>query len=792
MNKLDFKIAYRNFTSKKFYNFLNLISLSVGLASFILVMLYVNSEIDYDKWNGNRERIFLVGLQTPNGPSAFTPSKLAQDIIDKCPDVQEVGRTNTAMFQIPFYSKNGKVIIKNWVGADYSIAKIFDIKPKGLELVNQGEVPSILLSEETGKILFPKENEIQNNVVTMMSKSGPPLPIMGIVAPVRGKSNLIFDCIGFSNDITSGKNTSYAANEYRTYILVKKNTDIEAILNKIDKIYKENALSDSSVVAKTFLTKHKGPVVFLDKLKDLNLKPTYGSDINYRIVTGLTILSIIILIISGINFTSLYVSQANTRSKEVGIKKTAGISKNKIACQFVFEIFLQCIIALVFAVAIAIVALPYMHHLFEVSFTLSDISIKEVGQVLLAVLLLTLISGIYPALLMAKFKPIVVLRGDLLATGSGKLSWLRKGIVLFQLGFAILFVISLIFINKQINFMKAENSGFKPENVLYVDNIAFFNNPKDFASARRQIKQINGVDYVTVASNIPGGNRPASKEFNFKGEIHSLNAIGVDYEYFETLGIPLNQGRLFDPSYPDSANVIINELAANKFGRNPIGQTISGCGIVYKIIGVVRNIKAYGFEEKINPTIYLLNDNCNLSKLHILIRYKSYQLSSITKTLSNQWSVINKLDGDNFSYHFVDDLYKQLFIKQNQLQAVLIFFSTLAIIIAALGVFSLSANYINIRTKEIAIRKVFGATTKDILILLSKPFIYLAVIANMIIMPFTIIIVNNWLNSFSYRISLNIFPFILTLLISISIIFITITLQVLNTARFMPGTKLKK
>jgi putative ABC transport system permease protein len=297
-----------------------------------------------------------------------------------------------------------------------------------------------------------------------------------------------------------------------------------------------------------------------------------------------------------------------------------GIIKRKIAFQFMLEIFIQCLVALVVAFGIVIIGLPYFNQLLRVNLLISGINFTIIAQLAFTLILLTLLAGIYPALVMAGFKPADVLRGDQFSNG-GKLSWVRSSITVLQFTFAIVFVITLVVINQQVTFMKTEDAGFTAKQVVYIDNLGIYNNPQKFESVRNRIKAIPGVKNVTVVSNVPGGIIPVSNEYTVQNKAVTMNTIGVDYEYFETLNIRLKEGHVFSSlSSGDSANVVINEAAAKAMDlKHPVGTTINGCGGRYKIIGVTKDVKAYGFEENIQPTIYLMNDHCGLSKTQIMI-----------------------------------------------------------------------------------------------------------------------------------------------------------------------------
>lgn len=792
MNILNFRIALRTFLKGKAFYSLNILGLAIGLAAFILVSLFIDSETSYDKWNKNIDRIYLVERELPNGPSPYTPAKLAAAIKGQCPEVEEAGRINTALFQIPFYTQSGRFLIKKWVGADYSISGILGVKPKGFALNPKSATPTILLSKETAKVLFPGDNLMQNKTVNMMSRSGPPMLIAGVIEDFPGNTNLKFDCIGFSTDITSGKDQSYSTQIYQTFLLVKPSADIALLTKKIDRVYKAEALADTSQVAKEAIRRSDRPAIYLDPLKNLHLKPHYGSNVSNQIVISLAILAVIILIASAVNFTNLYISQADKRAKEVGVKKVNGVAEKKIALQFILEIFIQCLLALAFSFLFVSIVLPYFNSLLQVELLISGVDTHLVIRLIATLVVLTLVAGAYPAIVMAGFNPIEVLQGRQL-TKQGKLSYIPMMITLLQFTIAIAFVIILVVVNQQVTYMKSENRGFTSKQIIYIDNLTLFNKPGTFRQVRNRIKEIPGVKAVTVASNIPGGIQPATHEYLFRGVPYALNTISVDYSYFETLNIKLAAGHVFDsPASGDSTNAVINEAAAKVMNlKEAENGRIAGCGGQYKIIGIVKNIKAYGFEESVQPTIYLMNDRCGLSKTQIMISAENSRIPSILNALNKNWADINKLDGDNFNYHFLDELYGQLFVKQEQLQTVLVFFSALAVLIAALGFFSLAAQAVRLRLKETTIRKVLGAGTKQLIITLSKPFFYIVLCANIVAWPMALFVAHKWLETFAYRIDISVLPFFIALITSIIIVVVTVCIQISRSVRFNPAAKLK-
>lgn len=298
---------------------------------------------------------------------------------------------------------------------------------------------------------------------------------------------------------------------------------------------------------------------------------------------------------------------------------------------------------------------------------------------------------------------------------------------------------------------------------------------------------------MTVASNVPGGIIPASYEYTVQSKAYAMQTVAVGYQYFETLDIALKAGQFFSSSFQaDSTNAVINETAAKTLGLNkPIGTTIKGRSGSYRIIGVIKDVKANGFETSVQPTVYLMNDGYGLPKTQIMISAENNAIPAILNTLGHQWADINKLDGDNFNYHFLDELYGQLFTKQEQLQSVLTWFSGLAVFIASLGFFASAAQAIRLRMKEIAIRKVFGANARELMLTVGKPFFYIVIIANITAWPVASIIATRWLETFAYRISISFTPFVIAMVISLVIVAFTVCLQIVRAVRFNPAIKLK-
>jgi putative ABC transport system permease protein len=790
MFKLNFKIALRNLWKNKVYTAINIGGLSIALAAFILVILYVTYETSYDKDVPNYDRIYQVGRSLPDFKTEYTPAPLAKAIKDHFPEIEMAGRTKSIPFEFPMTTDHGRVYTKKALQLDQQTAKMFNIIPSGGPDEEKDLKLNMYIPELFRKQLFPDPKLTFPQFIMLGPKAAAQKEMVwGTIDRVDEHSNLKFDIVVIGRDIAFN-DQDYGTNNHNTYIQVKQGANILALEKKIDQLYKRELIK-SGVPANDRRIAGRS-VIFLDALKNLHLKPIAGNDTNYKVVMALFGLSILILIIACINFTNLSIVLATKRAKEVGIKKVMGAYRLSLTFQFITEIFMQCFIALVLALVLAEIMLPLFNSIFNTPLSIwTGISFLT-WQLPLILVLVTLISGIYPAMVLSGYKPVQVLKGNFQT--SYKTLWLRNSLLIGQFGIAIVFIVGLLVVNSQLKYMRAEDTGFKPDQVLYIKNIVLFREPWSFEPLHEKILKIPGVNNVTIASNLPDGSKPGTNTYKIDGKEATIDFIFTDYDYFETLGIELKEGRFFSKEFKsDEENgAVLNETAVARYGIiNPVGKTIRGCGIDYKIVGVIKDFKSQGFERAINPTIYTIKNPCSFSKDKIMINIDQSRMSLVVAALKKQWPDINKTDGDDFRYEFVNELYGRLFKKQEQLQSVFFFAAVLTIFIALLGLFAFSAFTIANRVKEISIRKILGATDLDVYRLLNSYFVWIVLVANLIAWPAAYLLARKWLGTFAYRIEMPLIPFITAAVISTIITVLTVSIQVRKAVKTNPADALK-
>ncbi|WP_129714939.1 FtsX-like permease family protein [Pedobacter sp. SYP-B3415] len=788
MFKLNLKIALRNLWKNKLVTTINIGGLSVALAAFVLIVLYVGYETGYDSKLPHVERVYQVGRSLPEMKTPYTPPTLSEVIKNSVPEVELVGLVKKAGFDFAVSSAHNTFFTADYTMVDYDAARLFDLRPEGGLKKPDGETGALFyLPGAALQTLFPGKKDHKPAMVILGSKSA------GFSGAVTGAtlanphSVLQYDALSIQNKLGAGE--GYGHNNYFTYLRVKPGTDRAALQKKLTMLYRQELIRSGAHAQGTSVTSVS---VFLDPLVNAHLKPAWGSNGPFKIVVALFTLGLLILLIACINFTNLSIAQATGRAKEVGIRKVMGAARYNLARQFVIEIFLQCLLASVLGLIIAELLLPKFNAVFQVPLVIRTLSTGLVWQFPLIIMFITLAAGGYPALVLSGFRPAAVLKGNFQT--SRETTWLRKGLLVFQFAAAAVFIAALMIVTSQLRYMRTEDTGFRAEQVITIKNMAFFNEPHKFASIRNQLLTIPGVRSATVATDIPDGSKTGTARYSAEGRETSIDFVNVDFDYFETLSIPLVSGRTFSEKFgTDTADAaILNQSAVARYGLNdPIGKIIRGCEKTYRIVGVTKDLKAQGFEHAVQPTIYTINNPCSNPKTRILLKIDAAQMSAAISTLKMRWADINKLDGEHFRYHFLDELYGRLFEKQEQLQKVFVAASVLTVCIAMMGLFAYARYLIGSRNKEIAIRKVLGAGNLQLLQLLNSGFIALVLLANLLSWPLAYLLAQAWLDGFAYRISIPLYPFLFAGAATLLITIVTVTVQAWHSMKANPVAALK-
>lgn len=788
MFRLNFKIALRNLKKSPLATCINIGGISVAIAAFIVIVLFTRYENNYDAENPNYENIFLVGRDLPNSTTSYTSPELAKKIKETCPEVVYVAKTKFTNFEFAMLNENSRLYLKNVLSADADAYKIFNfrINIKQFKPKAKGE-RSFFLSLNDYKSLFPKSKEVVPEMVMVGNKAfGMTSLVDGVFTPIP-HSNIVFDGLALADDISF--ETDATDQSYTTFIQVKPDTDIDHLENKINLIYHE--LLKKNVVEANLAGK-KTNTIFLDPLKNLHLQPRTEAVNHKKIMDGVLYLGVLVLLLGCINAVNINIEQSTKRAKEIGVKKVMGATRYSLSLQFMLEIFVQCSLAAVIGLIIVESILPSINTVLDVDLTLGTGDPTILWLLPITLLLTTILTGIYPAWILSSFKPALVLKGNFEKSFQGQ--WLKKVFLVFQFSIAMSFIIGLLIVKGQLNYMQTQDKGFSADQLLYIKNMVIFDKEEVFKPVKDKIQKINGVKSVTVASNIPTSPKASSQLFSVDGIENHFSVVNVGFDYFETLDIKLNDGRLFSPEFglDTVSNVIINEAAVKKYNiSNPIGKAIRGCNTTYNIIGVISDFKSEGFEKAVEPTLYSIKNTCGDIKLAIMVKIDQNKVPAVLHELKGKWAGINKLDGEDFRYEFVDNLYSKLFERQERLRFIISTLSAITMLIALFGIFAYAKFMINSRRKEIAVRRILGAGDFQIVSLLNSHFTWLIIISNVIAVTVVYIIANKWLENFAYKQSLSATPFVITSALTALLIICTVSYQAFRAIKTFPARVLQ-
>ncbi|WP_164108818.1 MULTISPECIES: ABC transporter permease [Sphingobacterium] len=792
MTKYFFTFLFRSLLNNKFFALINITGLALGFAGFILAYQYINRERSYDQWNPNYEYIYRIGLTYQGNYSPITPPSLAKTIKSQLPEIEQAGLIlDYSYSNYPMFGKES-VNVRKTLLIDSGAAKIFQIESMtGPLYKSTGQQEASLVSEELGKRLFGKEYldfSAPKNVSVLSIHHGFKEKIYGI-GKDRALSLIDYDLLLIKEIDSEQQGNPY---NYHTYIQAKPGTNISLLADKITKIYQEQTAQEGLIKHSSFA---KGKI-YLDPLSNLHLRPKDGSNGPYLTLWILGILSALTLVLSAINFANLTMAQADSRAKEIGIKKMFGSSRSSITLQLLGEILTQCLLAACVAGLVLLLTGNMLKTWLNEDLIDYLFHTTTLLQLLSAICVTSIIAGFYPAVILAGYKIGTTIKGKLQT--NPKRVYLRNSLLAFQFFIAFSFICGALLVYQQMQFVKETDKGFSTDQVINFKGVGLYYDMKPdgtFYDFKRRLTQSPNIVSVSSATNIPAGaDAPPKKHFTYQNQTIELDHIGIDIGYFETLDIAdvAGAGEIsLDQLLKDSTEnyAVINETAAKELGiRSPFGVKITGCETDFTVTAIVKDIIAYGFENKIAPTVYSYKNECGPGryKTSVIVKTKAGKTKEAIQAVKEEWIKNPSAESLPLDYEFLDLAYAQLHAKQSQLEILLNGFTMLSLFIAMLGIFSVSAYDIVVRNKEISIRKILGATTKDILFHLNKTYIYILVTASVLGIPIAYFLMKDWLNNFAYKVSITPWIFILSIGVIAFILTIIVSFQSLKAARSNP------
>lgn len=802
--------AYRNIVRNKFYSAINIAGLAIGIICAILILLYVQEELTFDKHHSNYERIYRLEsdftISDKNTLAALVPMPMAPTLMDEYPEIEDYARfAGFGIDDILFTYQEKKFYEDNIYFADSSVFDVFThdfIFGSPEQALN--EPNTMVITESFSQRYFGDANPV-GEVLT--SSNFGDFRVTGVIENVPSNSHLTYECLlsmativeltGVErfNDRSAG---SFWNISVFGYLLLKENTSMEGLHAKFPDFYEKYMASLGNQINASFN-------LMSQRLDQVHFHSTLEFDLpvgNYNYIIIFSLVGIFMLIIACVNYMNMSTARSTNRAKEVGLRKVIGAHRISLIRQFLSESIVLAIIALILSLIITILILPYFNELAGKEIFVADLFKPfTVISVLLITLFVGLVSGSYPSFYLSSFLPVMVLKGTLPREGKGLL---RKILVIFQFVLSVALIIGTIVVSSQQRFIQNKDLGMNKENLLLIPSrdTTFINN--QLRSFKEELTRNPNIKGVTSSILIPP--RMASKVVFQVEKEEGLVEIAlsfsiVDHDFIKVMEIELLEGRDFDVERTTDLTeaFIINETAAKnlgwgnealgkrvRFGINPADGTARNDGVV---IGVVKDFHFSSIHNTIEPFVFIVSEN---PTLNFYVRIDEKNEAETLEFISNK-----RIEMGNtlpFNYFFFTEKLDEMYSSEKKLSYLFSIFALLTIFISCLGLLGLTSFITQQRTREIGIRKIMGATSTNITWMLNKDFLILVIIGNIIAWPFAYLAMVRWLQDFAYRIDFSIspfvwytlIPFILATLISIAIAMITVSLLSIRAANANP------
>ncbi len=782
------RLTFRNILKHKGFAIINIIGLAIGLAASLLIILWIQDELSYENFNRNAENIYRVEEDQFYSGERYhvtvTPHPSGPVWKEKIPEIVEQTRINR-LPRILFRQGETVFFEGSIVASDSGLFKVFTLPMiLGDPETALSEPHSIVLTEKLAKKYFGDINPV-GKTLTLENKMQ--FTVTGVMKDLPGNSMFTFEGVipySFLSEI-GAISDSWGNNSIYTYVVLEKGSNIDAVNKKLTDVVLEYLPQTT--------TKY-----LLFPLLDIHLHAQFGYEISRGPVIVIYIFSLIavfVLLIACFNFINLSTAKASGRSKEIGIKKVAGAGRNTLVNQFMTESLFLVLIAMLFALLLVGLALPLFDNITGKNFSIRDLlQARFIVSVIAVGLAAGIISGIYPALYLSSFKPALILKGETFSgKGNGRL---RQILVVIQFILSILIAVVAIFMFKQLKYLQDKDLGFEKENLICIPMMGDML-PK-YYSLKEELQKETLIEGVTAARSNPVRIGSNSGGADWEGRDPEKRVLigtnAVDYDYLETMKMELRSGRGFSREYPSdfaadtTGNFLVNEEVVKIMGvDDAVGMSFSFMGLNGRIVGVLKNFHFKGADQPVEPIAFALAGPQYLS--YILIRLSSGNKAEALKKAGEVWNRV--IPEYPFDYFFIDEDYNRLFNTQMRLTKLLKYFTILAVIIACLGLYGLSAYSTERRTNEIGIRKVMGASTMTILFTMVKEFMVLILISLVIALPAGWIFVENLLKQFASRIDLSIFVFAGIAAGALLIALITVSFQAFKASVINPAEALK-
>jgi putative ABC transport system permease protein len=799
-----FIVALRNLRRNIAFSAINIFGLALGIATCLLILLFVEHELSFDRYNEKADRIVRVTLQVKmeggDIKDADVMPPVAGALKKDFPEVLEATRLRP--YGTPRLT-NGKKTFREdaFAFADSNFFRIFTLPLiYGNAATALRQPNNIVITKAVALKYFGDENPLGKTLV-FKDDNLAPMTVTGVMDEMPENSHFHFSLFASMSSLPEANDPSWTTSNFHTYLVLPIGYDYKKLEEKlpqeIDKYLGPQMQKAMGVTLDQFRKKGNNISLFLQPLKDIHLHSNLNGELaangDIRYVYIFSAIAVFMLLIACINFMNLSTASASKRAKEVGIRKVLGSMKGDLIRQFLAESLLLTALAMALALAFVYWALPVFNTLTGQSLVIHWKATPWVLPSLIGFGLFTgLLAGSYPAFFLSSYQPVAVLTGRFT---SGKGGSLRSALVVFQFFISISLIVGTTVVYRQLSYMQHEKLGYDRDQVIVVQEVFWLGRNAD--PFRQQLLQDPRVASVSLSGFLPAG-QSYDNNYTVYGDGNSSQLIktlryDVDYSYIPTLGMQLAAGRNFSKDFgSDSTGIIVNETAARAFGwgQHALGHTLTrvendGTRSTSRVIGVVKDFHFRSFHELITPLVMKLGGDLS----NMIVKTKTRDLAGLLATMQTKWTDL-KAEAP-FSFSFLDNRFKDTFKAEQNIGRILGIFAGLTVLVACLGLFGLATFSAEQRTKEIGIRKVLGASASAIVTLLSKDFLRLVALAFLIAAPVAWIVMNKWLQDFAYRITIDWWIFVLAALLALVITLLTISIRAIKAALANPIQSLR-
>jgi len=814
MLKNYFKIALRNLLKRKGYTTINILGLAIGMAVCLLIILFIRNELSFDREQERGDRIYrmVVDRKYPGRSTSysFIPQSYAAAVKLECPEVEEAVRVyfqGGGSFQLTYEDR--KFEEKRAFFVDSNFFRVFSTKfLSGNSATALSKPNAIVLTETTAKKYFGTTAKALGKMLKPEGNNNPPLEVTAVCADWPESSHFLFDALLTTAGRPDFNEVNYVNFAAYTYLLLNKNAAAKTVEAKFPKIIEKHAAGNIernfAMPFKQFQSAGNGYNYYLQPLPKIHLISHLEGEMrpngSLQAIYIFSIVAVFILLLACINFINLATARSIERAKEVGIRKTFGSEKKSLIAQFLTESTLLSFMSMLLSAGIVFLLLPLFNDISGKELRLSDLfTFQNLFLLLLFSLITGLVAGIYPAFVLSSFKPIVVLKGKFKSSNYGLA--LRNGLVIFQFSISVILIICTIIVNSQMRYMTSEKLGFNKEHSIIIERTDLLNdNTKAF---KNEVMKIPGIENISGASSLPGMNNYFGTSWQQRGSTEPMTGRGIitDDTHAATLGLQLKEGRFFSKDFStDSLAIVLNEKAVTELGlKKPVGSQLvsteelyngrDGSQYLYTVIGVVKDFHYQSLHSPITPLVFTNSSRFNDVSFTTAVKIKADNFDAAVKALEIKWKEFVK--DRPFQYAFLDKTVAEQYVAEATTQRIFSFFSSLAIFIACMGLLGLAAYATQQRMREISIRKVLGASSGNIVLMLSRDFLKLVLIAAVIAFPVAWWSMNKWLEEFAYRVNIGWWAFIIAGLGAIIVALLTISFQAFKAAITSPVKTLR-